>query len=49
MESIKQASMQNVASAQQLETSARNLNELGQRIKEMVERYKVQKEITQLI
>jgi methyl-accepting chemotaxis protein len=41
MESIKQASVQNVASAQQLETAARNLNELGQRLKQMVERYKV--------
>ena len=39
MESIKQASTQNVASAQQLETAARNLNELGQRLKQMVERY----------
>ena len=41
MESIKQASAQNVASAQQLENAARNLNELGQRLKQMVERYKV--------
>ncbi len=41
MESIKQASAQNVASAQQLETAARNLNDLGQRLKQMVERYKV--------
>ncbi|MHB8724039.1 MAG: methyl-accepting chemotaxis protein [Casimicrobiaceae bacterium] len=41
MESIKQASIQNVASAKQLETAARNLNELGQRLKQMVERYKV--------
>jgi methyl-accepting chemotaxis protein len=40
MESIKQASAQNVASAKQLETAARNLNELGQRLKQMVERYK---------
>ncbi|HZV98178.1 MAG TPA: CHASE3 domain-containing protein [Methylophilaceae bacterium] len=39
MDSIKQASMQNVASAQQLETAAGNLNELGQRLKNMVERY----------
>jgi hypothetical protein len=30
-----------VASAKQLETAARNLNELGQRLKHMVERYKV--------
>ncbi|UUZ64707.1 methyl-accepting chemotaxis protein [Polaromonas sp. P1-6] len=41
MESIKQASTQNVASARQLEVAARNLDELGQRIKQMVERYKV--------
>lgn len=41
MENIKQASTQNVASAKQLETAARNLNDLGQRIKQMVERYKI--------
>jgi len=41
MESIKQASVQNVASAQQLEAAAGNLNELGQRFKQMIERYKV--------
>jgi len=41
MESIKQASVQNVASAKQLEISARNLNELGQRLKQMTERYKM--------
>jgi len=41
MESIKQASTQNVASAKQLETAARNLDQLGQRLKQMVERYKV--------
>ena len=41
MESIKQASTQNVASAKQLEDAARNLNELGQRLKRMVERYQV--------
>ncbi|WP_332739113.1 methyl-accepting chemotaxis protein [Hydrogenophaga sp.] len=41
MESIKQAAAQNVASAKQLETAAYNLNELGQRLKSMVERYKV--------
>jgi methyl-accepting chemotaxis protein len=41
MESIKQASAQNVAGAKQLETAARNLDELGQRLKRMVERYKV--------
>ncbi len=41
MENIKQASTQNVASAKQLETAARNLSDLGQRLKQMVERYKV--------
>ncbi len=41
MENIKQASSQNVASAKQLETAAHNLNGLGQRLKQMVERYKV--------
>jgi methyl-accepting chemotaxis protein len=41
MESIKQASAQNVASAKQLEGAARNLNELGQQLKKMVERYTV--------
>lgn len=41
MESIRQASAQNVAGAKQLETAARNLNELGQRLKQMVERYQV--------
>ena len=41
MESIKQASTQSVVSAKQLETAARNLNDLGQRLKQMVERYKV--------
>ena len=41
MESIKKASTQNVAGAKQLETAARNLSELGQRLKQMVERYKV--------
>jgi methyl-accepting chemotaxis protein len=41
MESIKQASTQNMASAKQLETAARNVDQLGQRLKQMVERYKV--------
>jgi methyl-accepting chemotaxis protein len=41
MDSIKQASTQNVASAQQLEAAAGNLNDLGQRLKQMVERYEV--------
>jgi len=41
MESIKQASTQNMASAKQLETAARNLSELGQRLKQTIDRYKV--------
>jgi methyl-accepting chemotaxis protein len=41
MGSIKQASAQNVASAKQLEAAARSLSDLGQRLKQMVERYKV--------
>lgn len=41
MESIKQASTQNVASAKQLEIAARNLSELGQRLKQMVAQYKL--------
>jgi methyl-accepting chemotaxis protein len=41
MESIKQASTQNVVSARQLESAARNLNELGQRLKQSVEQYAV--------
>jgi len=41
MENIKQASTQNVASAKQLETAAHNLNELGQRLKQLVAKYKV--------
>ncbi len=41
MENIKQASTQNVASARQLEVSARDLSDLGQRLKQMVSRYKV--------
>lgn len=41
MESIKQASAQNVMSATHLETTARSLNDLGHRLKQMIERYKV--------
>lgn len=41
MESIKQASTQNVASAKQLEVAARNLSELGQRLRQMVAQYKL--------
>ncbi|MBI4662181.1 MAG: MCP four helix bundle domain-containing protein [Verrucomicrobia bacterium] len=41
MESIKLASRQNVDGAKQLETAARNLSELGQRLRQSVERYKL--------
>jgi methyl-accepting chemotaxis protein len=41
MESIKQASTQNVASAKQMETAARNLSDLGQRLNQLVESYTV--------
>jgi methyl-accepting chemotaxis protein len=41
MENIKQASTQNVASAKQMESAARNLNDLGQRLKQLVESYVV--------
>ncbi|HVF85618.1 MAG TPA: methyl-accepting chemotaxis protein [Abditibacteriaceae bacterium] len=41
MESIKQASGQNVDGARQLETAAHDVNELGQRLKQLVERYQV--------
>jgi methyl-accepting chemotaxis protein len=41
MENIKQASTQNVASAKQLEAAARNLNDLGQRLKQLVQGYAV--------
>jgi methyl-accepting chemotaxis protein len=41
MENIKQASTQNVASARQLESAAQNLNGLGQKLKQLIEQYKV--------
>jgi methyl-accepting chemotaxis protein len=41
MESIKQASIQNVDSSHQLESAAGNLQELGQRLKVLVNRYTV--------
>jgi methyl-accepting chemotaxis protein len=41
MENIKQASTQNVASAKQLEVAARNLNDLGQRLKHLAATYTV--------
>jgi methyl-accepting chemotaxis protein len=42
MENIKQGTVQNVASAKQLESSARNLNDIGVRMKQMVDRYQLQ-------
>jgi methyl-accepting chemotaxis protein len=41
MESIKQASVQNVDGARQLETAAHDLTQLGQKLKSQAERYKV--------
>lgn len=41
MENIRQGSMQNASSTKQAETSAINLNELGQKLKLIVETYKV--------
>jgi methyl-accepting chemotaxis protein len=41
MENIKQASAQNVAGTRQAETAAQNLHELGERLKQVVEQYKV--------
>ncbi|MGB8355753.1 MAG: CHASE3 domain-containing protein [Chthoniobacteraceae bacterium] len=41
MENIKQASAQNVAGTKQAETAAHNLHELGQKLKLLVEQYKV--------
>lgn len=41
MENIKQASAQNVAGTRQTETAARNLHELGQKLKQLTLQYKV--------
>ena len=41
MENIKQASTQNVASTKQAETAAQSLHELGQKLRQLVEQYKV--------
>jgi methyl-accepting chemotaxis protein len=41
MENIKQASQQNVAGTQQAETAAKQLHELGQRLKQTAERYRL--------
>jgi methyl-accepting chemotaxis protein len=41
MENINQASVQNVASTKQVETTAESLHELGQKLKQLVGRFKV--------
>jgi len=41
MESIKQASAQNVSATKQAEAAARNLHELGQKLTSLVEQYRV--------
>ena len=41
MESIKQASIQNIAGTKQAETAAHNLHALGQKLKRLVEQYQV--------
>lgn len=41
MENIKQASAQNMAGTRQAEQAAQNLHELGLKLKQMIERYKV--------
>jgi hypothetical protein len=41
MENIKQASEQNVAGSRQVEATVQNLHELGQKLKQLVEQYKV--------
>ena len=41
MENIKQASQDNVAGTRQAEKAARNLHELGQRLKDRVAKFQV--------
>ena len=41
MESIKQASTQNVTATKQVESAAHELHELGQRLKQLIEQYRV--------
>jgi methyl-accepting chemotaxis protein len=41
MENIKQATAQNTAGTQQAESAARNLNELGQGLRGLVEQYQL--------
>jgi methyl-accepting chemotaxis protein len=44
MESIKMASTQNVASTRQTEVAAKNIQELGRKLSELVALYKVSAE-----
>ncbi|MBV9851326.1 MAG: methyl-accepting chemotaxis protein [Armatimonadetes bacterium] len=44
MESVKQESIRNVDGARQLEAAVRSLTELGQRLKQQADRYRVEKE-----
>jgi methyl-accepting chemotaxis protein len=41
MENIKQASAQNAVGTRQAEAAAHNLHELGQRLKQLAEKYRV--------
>jgi methyl-accepting chemotaxis protein len=41
MESIKQASAQNVAAARQAEAGTQSLHEMGQKLKQLIERYRI--------
>jgi methyl-accepting chemotaxis protein len=41
MDNIKQASSQNVAGTRQAEVAAQNLHELGVKLKQLAEQYKV--------
>jgi methyl-accepting chemotaxis protein len=41
MQSIEQASVQNVASTRQTESAAQNLHNLGQRLKQLVEQFQL--------
>ena len=41
MENIKEASLQNLSSTKQAETAARSLHDMGLRLKQLVEKYKV--------
>lgn len=41
MESIKQSSLQNVASTKQSETAAQTINQLGQKLQQLLEQYKL--------